>query len=210
MRRIEQTGRWRRVIVAGLAGASVLSGVIYAPTALAQTTPKACGVRTTSRPFAAWGDTNDYFLAPSGNFEHGFGTFRAANSAWVVAENEPWRINGNNDWASAEVGPDGWLGSREFCVASNEDAVRFFFRSPGVPGSGLMVKLTARNPSGPTAVNTYVVDGWAWGWTLSPRINFPNLRDQNGQQYITIEFFPVNNPAWWRVDDVMVDPLRQK
>ena len=92
-----------------------------------------------------------------------------------------------------------------FCVASNETAIRFY-RSPGAPGSALLVFLQTSN-STLTYTNTLDIDGHTAGWAVSPVIDLPNLRNSSGQENVTISFSPANNPASWQVDDVMVDPF---
>ena len=190
------------IVCAVTAGAASTSGA-------APYTVKACAVRSVSKPFAPWGDTNSYFLAPSGAFEYGAGTWTVAGSAWTVAENEPWRVNGANDSASMQLLPDSSIRSRSFCVGYDEDSIRLFVRQPGVPGSALTIRVSVTNPNG-TGENTYTMSGENFGWYPSPRITMPNVRDANGQQVVTIEIAPANNPAVWMVDDVLVDPWRLK
>ena len=201
-------GRSRRWLMAAAIVCTVTAG--SASTSGAATyTVKACALRTVTRPFAQWGDTNSYFVAPSGTFEYGIGTWTIAGSAWTVAENEPWRTNGATDSASMQLLPGSSIRSRSFCVGYDEDSIRLFIRQPGVPGSAITIRVTVTNPNG-LGVNTYTMSGEEFGWTPSPRITMPNVRDANGQQTVTIEIAPANNPAVWMVDDVMVDPWKAK
>jgi hypothetical protein len=198
----------RRWLMAAAVVSAIIVGAGSASNA-AKYEVKACTTRALSKPFSPWGDTNSYFLAPSGSFEYGLGTWTVAGSAWTVAENEPWRVNGANDWASMQLLPGSTIRSRSFCVGYDEDSIRLFLRKPGVPGSALTIRVIVTNPNG-TGINTYTVSGENFGWGPSPRIMMPNVRDANGQQTVTIEILPANNPAVWLVDDVMVDPWRLK
>ncbi len=193
--------------------AAVVIGVLTVGTATisnaAGTLVKACGARLMSQPFVPWGDANNYFVAPSGTFEYGTSSWTVSGSAWTVAENEPWRVNGVTDYSSMQLLPASSVRSRSFCVGTDEDSIRLFVRRPGVAGSALSIRVTSSNPIG-TATNTYTLAGDAPGWAPSPRIGIPNLLDVNGQQTVTIEIAPVNNPAVWLIDDVMVDPWSAK
>ncbi len=199
--------RPRRWVVAAAVVAIVAGGASVSNAATYEVKP--CATRAVTKPFVPWGDTNNYFIAPSGTFEYGAGTWTVAGSAWTVAENEPWRVNGASDWSSMQLLPGSSIRSRSFCVGYDEDSIRLFIRKPGVPGSAITIQVTVTNPNG-SGVATYTMSGESFGWGPSPRINMPNVRDANGQQTVTIEIMPANNPAVWLVDDVMVDPWRLK
>lgn len=188
--------------------AAATSGVSSASNAITYEV-KACTARSLSQPFTPWGDTNSYFLAPSGTFEYGVGSWTVAGSAWPVAENEPWRVNGASHATSMQLLPNSSIRSRSFCVGYDEDSIRFFVRRPGVWGSALTIRVIVTNPNG-SAENTYSMSGASFGWSPSPRIVMPNVRDANGQQTVTIEIMPDDTGAVWMVDDVMVDPWRAK
>ena len=184
------------VITAGAASASTTQSVVVP-----------CSARSTSAYFASWGDENRYFLSPGGDFQPGDTyPWSATGGAGTVANGDPWNVMKVAHPASASIPPGGAETSMTFCVASNETAIRFFYRSPGVPGSALLVSLQTANSTG-ASTNTLDIDGGAAGWTVSPVIDLPNLRNSSGQENITIAFSPANNPASWQVDNVMVDPF---
>lgn len=179
------------------------------PSSVVAATVKACSLRTTTTPFLPWGDTNRYFVAPSGTFEYGVGSWTATGWAWTVSENEPWRINGTSDRWSAQLLTGSALRSRAFCVGADEDSIRLFVRRPGVAGAKLVIRVIATGVNGELTTQ-YPVPGDSYGWTLTPRITMPDLRDINGQQTVTIAIAPAGTAAGWLVDDVMVDPWRAK
>ncbi len=180
-----------------------------ATSAQAQTTVKACATRSVTQAFKQWADLNSYFVAPSGTFEFGIGSWVATGWAWTVAENEPWRVNGSTGSTSAQLMAGGSIRSRSFCVGADEDSVRLFVKRPGIAGSALSVRLSVTSPQG-SAVANYKIAGDSAGWTPSARFAFPDVRDANGEQTVTIELAPVDASAVWLVDDVMVDPWRAK
>ncbi|HEY6795172.1 MAG TPA: hypothetical protein VI248_10885 [Kineosporiaceae bacterium] len=97
--------------------------------------------------------------------------------------------------------------SPSLCVATAEDALRLFYRAPGVPSSH--VKITVRVTSGVAAVDsTYEIAGDPGGWKLSDRIMLPDIRDASGQQTVTISFAQVGARVAWQIDDVEIDPWR--
>ena len=165
----------------------------------------ACGARTTSKPFTAWGDNNAYFAAPDGTFESSVGW--TGRSLSRVAGNEPWKINGSGHGYSLKIAAAGQANSAQFCVNSDEDSLRLFYKSPGVSGASL--KLHIDVVSGVNrATNDYDIGGATAGWALMQRIMLPDIRDASGQQYVTITLTAQGTNATWYVDDVMVDPWK--
>ncbi len=189
------------VVVGMLAGSS--------PSSAGAATVKACTLRSTTTPFVPWGDSNRYFVAPSGTFEYGVGSWTATGWAWTVSENEPWRVNGASDMMSMQLLAGSSVTSRGFCVGADEDSIRLFVRRPGITGAKLVVHVIATGVGGGLTTQ-YSMSGDSYGWTPTPRIKMPDLRDINGQQTITIVIAPAGTAAGWLVDDVMVDPWRAK
>jgi hypothetical protein len=183
-------------ITAGAAGASTTQSVVVP-----------CSARTTAAYFTNWGDESQYFLAPGGDFQSG-DTYPwvATGGASTVSNGDPWNVMKVANPASASIPPGGAETSMTFCIASKETAIRFFYRSPGVPGSALLVYMQTANGT-LSYINTLDINGGTPGWAVSPVIDLPNLRNSSGQENVTISFSPANNPASWQVDDVMVDPF---
>src|SRR3954470_15493673 len=87
------TRRARTALTAPLPGAALLAALPGAANAgvLVKSTA-ACENGAVSQPFAQFGDSNSYFLAPAGNFESAARGWSIGN-ARVVADQEPWRVN---------------------------------------------------------------------------------------------------------------------
>jgi hypothetical protein len=194
---------WKRAILAALALAATATSIGGGQVAVAGT----CPTRTTTKPFTAWGDSNDYFVVPGATFEGSHG-WRFSGAVSVVADQEPWKINGSSHSKSLNLPAYTTAIAPNMCIASNEDSLRLFYKDPGKPGASLLVKVEAWNTGDVTArsVVTNTIDSRGAGWKLTPRIALPNKRDAAGEQWVTITITPVNTGATWRVDDVMLDP----
>ncbi len=168
-----------------------------------------CAARSLSTAFSQWGDYNDYFLVNNGDFEGGSRGWTAANRASLVWDNEPWRVNGWFDRLSARLDPGATLTSATFCVAEREDSLRLFIRHPGVQGAKLIVRVTVSDGTR-TDAKSYEVANDGYGWTPSEPMKFPNVRNINGELFVTLAFQSAGTRANWSVDDVMVDPFKSK
>lgn len=191
-----------------LAAASIIIGTLLGGLAIADGAASAaiaCSTRTTTKAFAAWGDTNPYFVVPDGTFE-------STTASWVLRKaatttgNEPWRVLGGAHAESLKLSPGAVATTAQFCVASAEDSLRFFVKSPGVAGSQLLVHIDVVSGVN-RATNDYAISGSSSGWAPSQRIMLPDIRDSSGKQNVTISFTVVGNATWY-LDDVMIDPWR--
>jgi hypothetical protein len=171
------------------------------------TTATQCSSPATSQYFSRWGDTNYYFLAPGGDFH-------TSNSApWTfsggandISGGDPWNVTGDPSLGSADVPPGGSVASGPMCVDSTQTAVRFFYDSPGVNNSALLVDIEVTAGVN-TATNTVDIGGGTGGWAVSPIINLPAMYNAAGQETVSISFSPANAQATWLVDGVMIDPF---
>lgn len=184
-----------------IAAATLISsiGVIGASASVSAAT--ACPTRSMAPKFAQWGDSNQYFVAPQGTFEGRTGMWTRAGGAGVVADQAPWRINGGNHGKAMRLPSGASITSQAFCVAANEESLRFFYKSPG--SGSISIRMDVANAHG-QAISTYGFGTSQAGWGVSPIINLPSLRDSNGDQWVTLTF--TSTGGSWLVDDVMVDP----
>jgi hypothetical protein len=197
--------RWARRAVAIAAAALAASTLSSAPAQAATSTFTSCGLRTTSKTLALLGDTADYYLASGGGFEFGQMPW-FLTKATRVAGNEPWNVVPGARASSLRISPGGTAASGYDCNATGEDSIRFFYRSPGVPGATLHV--TVASLSFGVAPKTYDIPGTTSGWALSDSLPVPNQRGMLGAQFIAFSFTATGTPASWQIDDVLVDPWR--
>ena len=196
----------KSIIIRGLAVAVALAGTLVMPQASSADVP--CSTRSTKAHFSQWGDNNQYFVAPGGTFEANAGT-TFSGGAKRVSGNEPWKINGSTHASAAQLPAGGSIKIEKFCVNSDEDSLRFFYRKPNVAGATLHI--TVRVTSGVNvATNDMDYDGAGSGWVVSPRMMLPDIRDASGRQWVEITYTTRNTGATWLVDDVMIDPWKTR
>jgi hypothetical protein len=182
--------------------------------ASASTLLASCAPRPTSTAFAAWGDASSYFLAPGGGFEAGTPEWDRAGGATVGAGNETAYLNADTDSQSLAIPTGGAVTSPPVCVAMGENTIRLFVNNSGVAGSVLHIRAYVQNPLTGLVLATGVdVEGsaGATGWAPTSPILIPNLLGGIvGTQRLTLVFSADGAPATWGIDDVYVDPFKQR
>ncbi len=183
------------------------------PKALADGSTLPCTSRDNSTAFAPWLDPAEYFLASNGGFEQGSDDWTLSSGAAVASGNEPYRVNGPSDGHSLVLPAGATATSRPACVTMGEPTVRLFVNAPNVAGAWLRVDATVRNPTTGISVQTqYVVgtDVAPAGWAPTPQIVIANAAGGIVPEELTLRFTASGTPATWGVDDVFVDPFRQR
>lgn len=209
------TTRLRRALVSTTLVVTALGAATAstAPSAGADDGTLACTPRTTSAVFAPWLDPAQYFAAVNGGFEHGTDSWTVQGGAAPVAGNEPFHVGGAGDATSLALGPGSSAVSRSACLSLLEPTLRLFVRTPAVPGARLTISATVRNPTTGLALTTswVVVAGLTPpGWAPTPGILVPNLLQGLLPQDLTVRVTPGGVPATWQIDDVYVDPFKQR
>lgn len=192
-----------RLVAIAVTAAAVL-GLGGAPAHAATSTLTVCGIRTTSTSLSGFGDTAQYFPAPSGTFELGALGWWTTN-AQVVSAQEPWSVAGRGSRA-LQLNPGGTAQSSLDCNTKGENAARFFYRSPGLAGSQLHVTVETLGAAGALSSQNYTISGGSTAWALSPSIAIPNGR------LLSLQFvrftFATTGPGSWQLDDLLVDPWK--
>lgn len=163
-----------------------------------------CVDRSTKAAFQQWGDNAQYFAASNGGFESGTAEWTVTGGATTVrGEQEPWVVNGGGEQALTL--PRRATAQIRMCVKSNEDALRFFWKVMGASGN-LRIDITIDDNANVKVVNnTSLMVAGINSWQVARRVSFPQVRDANGQLWITVKFTNQgSNPIL--LDDVMVDP----
>jgi hypothetical protein len=188
--------------------------VSTAPSAFAEDNdPVPCSSRDTSAVFARWLDPAQYFLASNGGFEQGTDDWNLLGDAAVVAGNESYAVHDASDANSLSLGSGGSAEMRSACVGLLEPTVRLFVKAPKVLGARLRIDASVVNPTtGLTMQTSYVVLGGLApsGWAPTPQILIPNLAGGLLAQELTLRITAEGAKATWGVDDVYVDPFRQR
>ena len=200
--------RRTRLTRTAIALTGVLAGalaVVAGPTTAAQAADD-CTARTTTKAFAAFGDTNEYFPIGGGTFETGnLSNLTLTGAVSVAGENEPWKVLGGSNSRSVAL-PAGATLQATFCVQVGEDSMRLFTKSPGNPGSGLTIKTTVSTAYGSASTLTGMSTPSA-AWSPTARIPLKNVSGPDGKQYVTL-LITNTGSGTWLVDDILVDPWR--
>jgi hypothetical protein len=187
-----------------VAAATIISSVAVFGFASSAAAAGECGARSTTAAFARWGDSNQYFVADGGTFETGSTPWMTWGSARATLNQSPFGMTGVGHQRSLRLPPWSGAGSPSICVNHNEESVRLSYKAP-FAGATLEVYIEVANDQGYAATTSYVTAPTR-SWDVSQVIDLPNLRDANGQQWITIWIQPLDGYGAWQVDDVMIDP----
>lgn len=181
------------VLLAGSAGAQ------------ASTDAGGCPVVATSHPFAAWQDSADYFLAPSGDMEDGARAWSLQGDAAAVAGNHPFAAGasalGLPAGSSAQTAP--------ICIGVEHRTMRFF--ANGAAGAKLRVEAHyAKRDGAEKRVKLGTVGGTgAWAPTdILPMMVNEIAEDFGNALPVTLQFTPQGDSSW-TIDDVYVDPYKR-
>jgi len=202
------------LVVAAVATAA--AAAVLTPSAQAAS----CGSRALASPFSKAGDSNQYFLAPSGSFEAGASGW-SLSSASVVAGNETSYLNGSADEQSLRLTGSGSATSPAFCITRDDPQLRFVTRTATATGSTgnysqLNVSINVQNSAGSQAnffLGTVTPTGFS-NWSFSQQFSYGKLLDSwlfgangSGTAMMRVQFTVAGQGGNWFVDDVFVDPF---
>jgi hypothetical protein len=164
-------------------------------------------------PFAAWGDSSKYTLAPNGSFELGSTGWSFSGGARVVAQNNSLRPGVNSVYLPA----GSTATSPAACVKLADPASRFFLRNTGSSSGQLKVEIQYKSLLGLLPMRAtlgYVTADGAW--QPSPKYGhllanlLATLRLNRGlSASLQFRFTAVGAGSSFQVDDLFVDPLLQ-
>jgi hypothetical protein len=206
--------RARIALIAGLTGAALFAALPGSASAgvLVASAPS-CDNGATSQPFSQWGDANDYFLAPGGNFESGAAGW-SLSGASVVGDQEPWQVAGAGSHA-LDIGAGHSVVSPTMCVGIENPTMRFFAHRSGgglLGGvSQLLVAARIETSLGlvvevPVGTITTLTNGTQWNRTPT-QIVLASLLPLLPGEHTPIQFrFTAVGTSDWVIDDVFVDP----
>jgi hypothetical protein len=212
MARINKFSR-KRIALVGVVMTAAVTGI--GVTIASADVP--CGTRSNSRAFARWSDQNNYFLSPAGNFE--YSSTAGVDGSWAEtydiysidriaasvrsAVDDPFDVAGSGT-RSLQVKQGRAYVSPKFCVASDEESIRFVAKGP--VGETITVRVLVQSDAGWQGVD-HIITGTG-AWEVSPQLPIPSLRDTSGKQWVNIKFGSSSGLGAWNIDNVMVDPWR--
>jgi len=190
------------------AAAVAASALLAAPAAAATVTTNAsCPDTPVVQPFAPWGDSSDYFLAPDGGFEQNAAGWTLRGQAEVTDANEPWAVNAAGDDAALSLPAGSSATTEPFCIGVEHRTMRFF--SSAAASGTLNVDALIEGPgASQRAVRIATVrgsDGWAPS-PVVPMIVNELAADSANAMSVRLRFTP-HGASPWTIDDVFVDPF---
>ena len=171
----------------------------------------------TSQPFAPWGDSASYRLAPNGGFESGATGWTLAGGAQVAAGNESFAVNGAGARSLALPGGSS-AHDAPMCVSLLSGQMRFFVRNTGSAAARLRVRVIYKGGAGAllgglgstlglTDVRTIAAGS---AWQPSPVVSMLGGAVPLFTTSVQFRFEPVGASGAWQIDDVYLDPLKHR
>ncbi len=165
----------------------------------------ACNESALSHPFAQWGDSSSYELAPGGDFESGPSGWTLSGGAKLVTGSEPYGASGAVGSHSLSL-PQGASAQSPFtCVNASYPTFRFFARNDGLL-STVLAQVVYKTLLGTVTLPLGVV-ALSSGW----KPTLPMLTGSvvagvlsGGTAHVALRFTAVTGTS--NVDDVFVDP----
>ena len=175
-----------------------------------------CEGRTVEQPFKRWLDPMRYVLAPNGNLEQGSAEWKLTGGARVVAGNETFYVGGTRDSHSLYLPAGSSATTRPMCVQLLHPTVRYFAKNRALPIlSSLRVEALIENPlTGGVLVLPAGVHTGPRTWHPSlPGVvlaDFLSVLGEDAELAVAFRFKPLGARAAWQIDDVYVDPFRNR
>ena len=203
-------------------GLIALCGVVIVA-ALAMTTTAKAGLigtgsasycdPTSEQVFAPWGDSSEYATLLNGGFEGGSAGWVMSGGARVVSGNEPFFVGHSGDSHSLLLPEGSSAYSGTVCFALGDWHMRLFARNVGAATGRLRVQVIVPSLLGGLLT---ILDGGTIGangtWTPSPKLELAlcNVTSLLGTKAVAFRFTPVGPGAAFQIDDVYLDPWKDR
>ncbi len=195
-------------IAASLAVVTLAAGAPSASAGVLVASAPDCSPQPTSQPFARFGDSGLYQLAPGGAFESGSPSWSLSGGASVVSGNETYQVHGATDSRSLRLPAGASATSPVMCVGIEHPTVRLFAKNNSALVSTLSVEVIFETSLGLKASAPIGVLLPSGQWKPSPRLLvLANLLPLLPGEHTPVQFrvTSVGLGTWW-VDDFYVDP----
>jgi hypothetical protein len=208
---VAPAGRAAKYLVIGVVVTAALALASAARSGLIGTGSASYCDPTASQPFATWGDSAAYALAPGGSFETGVPAWSLSGGAKLVSGNEPFYLHGAKDKSSLLLPTGSSATSPTMCFALGDWHARFLMKNVGSASGSLRVSVVV--PSLLGGLLTVLDGGTVTGngtWQPSPRIGLllSNVTSLVGTRAVAFRFTPVGRGAAYQIDDVYLDPWK--
>ena len=199
---------YRLAIAAALAAFSVLAFSAGEAKASILATTQDCDNGPVTQPFSAWGDLNDYVLAPDGGVENGANEWNLAGGAQIVSGNEPFYLRDEADTHSVRVPSGGAAETATMCIGQEHPTLRFVAKNEsGSWSSVLFVQIVVETARGRELSIPIGIERGNANWEPSTAMKlWVNYLNMAPGTYTPVEFLFTAKGGSWLIDDVFVDP----
>jgi hypothetical protein len=168
---------------------------------------------TSKQVFAPWGDFSYYATLLNGGFESGSTGWSLSGGARVVAGNEPYSVGRRGDSHSLLLPAGSSVSSGTVCFALGDWHMRLFAKNVGSASGQLHVQVVV--PSLVGGLLTILDGGTISGtgtWAPSPQVKLAlcNVTSLLGTKAVAFRFTPVGPGAAFQIDDVYLDPWKDR
>ncbi len=167
---------------------------------------------TSSQVFAPWGDSSSYATLLNGGFEGGSTGWALSGGARVVSGNEPFLVGEASDSHSLLLPAGSSAYSGTVCFAFGDWHMRLFAKNVGSSSGRLHVQVIVPSLLGLLSI----VDGGTIGangtWAPSRQVKLAlcNVTSLLGTRAVAFRFTPVGWGAAFQIDDVYLDPWKDR
>jgi len=199
----------RNFFIAGsLAALTMTIGATSASAGILVKSAPDCTPKPATQPFAPWGDSSQYNLAPGGSFEAGTQSWSLSGKASTVSGNEPWKVAGTSHSRSLKLPPGASATSPTICVGLEHPTIRFFAKNDRLLLSTLSVEVITETSLGLTVAVPVGVMLPSGQWKPSPKfLVVANLLPLLPGEHTPVRFRVTSiGTGTWSVDDFYVDP----
>lgn len=198
-----------RLLLGVLAGLAVVPSAAHA--SLLAVDPASCDTQTLSQVFLPFADVANYTPAPGGSGESADALTLTGDAA-IAPGNEPWQVGGASDGNSISLPSGSSATTGALCVGLGHPTVRFFSRSRGTNlFSSLRVDVLFQGILGLSQLPIGLVLPSS-SWTPNvPYLVVANLLPLLPPNSTPVAFrFTPQGAGTWSVDDIYVDPYRNR
>ena len=168
---------------------------------------------TSEQVFAPWGDSSQYATLLNGGFEGGSTGWVLSGGARVVSGNEPFFVGHAGDSHSLLLPAGSSAYSGTVCFALGDWHMRLFAKNVGASSGRLHVQVIVPSLLGGLLT---ILDGGTIGgngtWAPSPQVKLAlcNVTSLLGTKAVAFRFTPVGSGAAFQIDDVYLDPWKDR
>jgi hypothetical protein len=146
-------------------------------------------------------------LAPSGSLESTSG-WSLAGGAKLASGNEPWKVTSATDAWSLQLPSGSSATSPPLCITLFHPTLRFFATNTGAATTTLRVEAITdvMGVNAATRIGTLS----AGSWQPTPALLLLSNLVSPVTGTVQFRFTPVGSSSGWRIDDVYVDPYKQR